>query len=108
MTFRDEIARADAEQAAVDPQFESRIAREMEQEGIEYHGRLVLAAPFRSNLATKKPCVASASPARTHLTPCGVFCSPRVGHSGKHLAKLHPSLPHSLSTAATTSSFSSL
>ena len=44
MIFRDAKAQADAEQAAVDPQFESRIAAEMAEEGIEYHGRLVMSA----------------------------------------------------------------
>jgi len=45
MMFRDEAARKDAEQAAVDPQFEARIFKEMAEEGVEYYGRLVMAAP---------------------------------------------------------------
>ena len=45
MLFRDASAKADAEQAAVDPQFEAQIAREMEEAGIAYYGRLVMAAP---------------------------------------------------------------
>ena len=45
MMFRDAAAKADAEQAAVDPQFEAGIAREMEEEGINYYGRLVMSAP---------------------------------------------------------------
>lgn len=47
MIFRDEKAREDAEQAAVDPQFEARISHEMAQEGIDYHGRLVLGVSAR-------------------------------------------------------------
>ena len=45
MMFRDAAAKADAEQAAVDPQFEASIARELEEEGITYYGRLVMSAP---------------------------------------------------------------
>lgn len=45
MMFRDEAAKKDAEQAAVDPQFEALISKEMAEEGVEYYGRLVMAAP---------------------------------------------------------------
>lgn len=45
MLFRDAAARADAMQAALDPQFEANIAREMADESIAYYGRLVMAAP---------------------------------------------------------------
>jgi len=45
MMFRDEAAKKDAEQAALDPQFEASIAGEMEAEGVEYFGRLVMSAP---------------------------------------------------------------
>ena len=44
MMFRDAAAKADAEAAAVDPQFEARISDIMEQEGVVYYGRLVMSA----------------------------------------------------------------
>ena len=42
MLFRDAAAARDAEQAAVDPQFEAGIAEAMEDAGIAYYGRLVM------------------------------------------------------------------
>ena len=44
MMFRDAAAKADAEAAAVDPQFEAQIEHAMEQEGVVYYGRLVMSA----------------------------------------------------------------
>ena len=45
MLFRDAAARADAMQAALDPQFEANIATEMADASIAYYGRLVMDAP---------------------------------------------------------------
>ena len=45
MLFRDAAARADAMQAALDPQFEANIAREMADASVAYYGRLVMTAP---------------------------------------------------------------
>ena len=45
MLFRDAAARNDAMQAAIDPEFEANIAREMADAGVAYYGRLVMAAP---------------------------------------------------------------